>query len=87
MYNLVLRFLWDPQGWQLVADELLHTVIPLLFLLYWFLFVKRRNLYWKDAFLWLIYPFVYLLYVFFRGAITGLYPYPFIDVPALDITG
>jgi hypothetical protein len=83
VYNLVLRFLWDPQGWQLVADELLHTVIPLLFLLYWFLFVKRRNLQWKDAFLWLIYPFVYLLYVFSRGAITGLYPYPFIDVPAL----
>ncbi len=83
VYNLVLRHLWDPQGWQLVADELLHTIIPLFFLLYWFLFVQRRNLKWKDAFLWLLYPFVYLVFVLSRGALTGLYPYPFIDVIAL----
>jgi phosphoglycerol transferase MdoB-like AlkP superfamily enzyme len=83
VYNLVLRPLWEPQGWQLIADEILHTIIPLLFLLYWFLFVKQRNLEWKDAFLWLLYPFLYLVFVLLRGAVTRLYPYPFIDVPAL----
>jgi hypothetical protein len=83
VYNLVLRPLWEPQGWQLIADELLHTIIPLLFLLYWFLFVKQRNLEWKDAFLWLLYPFLYLVFVLLRGAVTRLYPYPFIDEPAL----
>lgn len=83
VYNLVLRPLWKPQGWQLIADELLHTIIPILFVLYWFLFVKQRNLEWKNAFLWLLYPFLYLLYILTRGAITGMYPYPFIDVPAL----
>jgi len=80
VYNLVLRFLWDPRGLQLVADELLHTVIPLLFLLYWFLFV---NLQWKDAFAWLLYPLIYLVHVLSRGALISLYPYPFIDVPTL----
>ena len=83
VYNLVLRPLWDPQGWQLVADELLHTIIPILFLLYWLIFVNRRNLHWKDAFLWLLYPFIYLVFVLLRGSITSLYPYPFIDVMAL----
>jgi hypothetical protein len=54
-----------------------------MFILYWFLFVKRRDLHWKDAFLWLLYPFTYLVFVLFRGAMSGLYPYPFIDVSAL----
>lgn len=83
VYNVILRPLWDPQGWQLIADELLHSFIPLFFLVYWFLFVQRRNLQWKDAFLWLLYPFIYLVFVLSRGAITGLYPYPFIDVNVL----
>ncbi len=52
VYNGVLRNLWNPHGWQLLADEFLHTIIPLLFLFYWFLFVKRRNLQWQDAFTW-----------------------------------
>jgi hypothetical protein len=83
VYNLVLRYLWEPEGWQLLADELLHTIIPLLFLLYWFVFIRRNNLQWKDAFLWLLYPLIYLVFVLIRGAVTGLYPYPFINVIAL----
>ncbi|MET0613715.1 MAG: Pr6Pr family membrane protein, partial [Pseudomonas caspiana] len=38
-YNVLLRHLWHPEGWQFVADELLHDVMPLAFLLYWWLYV------------------------------------------------
>ena len=31
-YNLILRQIWNPQGWDKVADELLHLAIPILFL-------------------------------------------------------
>ena len=34
-YSILLRHLWHPEGWQFVADELLHDVMPLLFLGYW----------------------------------------------------
>lgn len=80
IYNLVLRQLWKPQGWQLVADNLLHTIIPILFVLYWFFAVTKNNLNWKDILPWLIYPFLYLVYILIRGAFTNLYPYPFVDV-------
>ena len=30
-YNLLLRHLWRPEGFQFIADELLHDVMPLLF--------------------------------------------------------
>src|SRR5689334_3371338 len=35
VYNLVLRNLWHPTGWQLLADNLLHVMVPLLYVLYW----------------------------------------------------
>ncbi|MEO8112424.1 MAG: Pr6Pr family membrane protein [Ginsengibacter sp.] len=83
VYNLVLRFLWQPQGLQLVVDELLHSVVPLLFVFYWLFFVPSAGLKAKDILPWLLYPLAYLIYTLIRGAITGLYPYPFIDVVQL----
>jgi hypothetical protein len=80
IYNLVLRQLWNPQGWQLLADNLLHTVVPILFVGYWVVAVPKRNLRWKDFLPWLIYPAIYLVYILIRGALTNLYPYPFTDV-------
>lgn len=86
IYNLILRFLWQPQGLQWVVDELLHTVIPLLFFIYWFVFVPKHELRWNSFWPWLIYPLVYTVYVFIRGAYTGFYPYPFLDVTVLGFT-
>ncbi len=83
IYNLILRFLWQPQGLQLIVDELLHTVVPVLFILFWLLFVPKAGLKAKDIWPWLLYPFVYVIYILIRGAITGEYPYPFIDVVQL----
>src|SRR6478609_225547 len=34
IYNTILRFLWHPQGLHKVIDELLHLIIPILFILY-----------------------------------------------------
>jgi len=82
IYNLVLRQLWSPQGWQRLVDELLHTVVPLFFIGYWLLFFRRR-LPWKSAFPWLIYPLAYLAFILVRGAALHAYPYPFMDVTAL----
>jgi hypothetical protein len=83
IYRLLLRQLWNPQGLQWVADAILHDVIPIGYVLYWLLFVPRTGLRWKDAVGWLVYPGVYLVYVLARGAVSGLYPYPFMDVNVL----
>ncbi len=80
IYNVILRFLWQPQGLQLVVDELLHTVVPLFFIFYWLIFVRKSELKWKNIFSWLTYPMVYLIFIFLRGAFSGYYPYPFIKV-------
>jgi len=83
IYNLLLRQLWHPQGWQLAADVTLHDVMPVLFLLYWWLAVPKTTLRWQQVVYWQIYPAAYFAYVLVRGAVNGWYPYPFLDVSTL----
>lgn len=82
-YSLLLRHLWHPEGWQLLADELLHDILPLLFLIYWWCCVPKGTLRLAHIALWVIYPLVYFAYVLLRGHVLSAYPYPFIDVSAL----
>jgi hypothetical protein len=87
VYQLLLRQLWNPRGAQLLCDMLLHAVIPLGYVVYWLIFAPRAGLRWMDAVVWLVYPGVYLVYVLARGAVSGLYPYPFVDVNVLGYGG
>ncbi len=83
VYNLVLRSLWSPQGLQLLVDNLLHSLTPLLALIYWFIYVSTKEISWKQIALWLLYPFLYLIYVMIRGSFSNFYPYFFIDISKL----
>jgi hypothetical protein len=82
-YSLLLRHIWDPQGLQKLADILLHDVIPLAYVLFWIVFFRKRTtLPWRSAFVWLIWPLIYLIYSMVRGSIVGWYPYHFLDPAA-----
>ncbi|GAB2806329.1 Pr6Pr family membrane protein [Dyella kyungheensis] len=83
IYNVMLRQLWSPSGWLLVADVIVHDAMPLLYLVYWWLAVPKGALRWSQALVWQSYPAGYFLYVLLRGAANGWYPYPFLDVRAL----
>lgn len=83
VYSLLLRHLWHPEGWQWLADELLHDVMPLLFLGYWWCCVPKGSLRLRHIVLWMIYPLVYFAYALLRGHLLAAYPYPFIDVQKL----
>jgi hypothetical protein len=82
-YSLLLRHLWQPEGLQFIADELLHDVMPVLFLVYWWRCVPKGTLQLKHIGAWVIYPLVYFAYVLLRGHLLGQYQYPFIDVDSL----
>lgn len=83
IYHLLLAKQWNPQGWEYVADQFLHTVVPVLFLFYWMLFADKEKLNMKSVLKWMMYPLVYVVYSLIRGAITGKYPYFFVDVSKL----
>ena len=80
VYNTILRLTWNPQGLQMIVDEILHSVTPVFFILFWVIFTPTEGLKYKQAFSWLIYPLAYMLYAVIHGAITKFYPYIFVDV-------
>ena len=80
VYHLMLRNLYNPQGWRLACVIILHYVIPPLFIIDWLAFVQKRDLSWKILFGALALPVLYVAWTLVHGAITGFYPYPFINV-------
>lgn len=84
-YNLLLRHLWSPQGWQWLADELLHDVMPLLFLGYWLIYVPKGTLGLRHLLAWMLYPILYFGWVLLRGHLFGDYLYPFLDIGTLGV--
>lgn len=84
-YPLVLRTVWDPQGWAFVADVLLHCVMPLAYVGFWFLFVVKGTLRIGDIVGFLGFPVAYVAYSLVRGPLVHWYPYRFLDVAHLGI--
>ena len=81
VYNILLRGNWNPTGLQNVVDIVLHNVIPLAYVLFWFFFIPHGPLPWRSAFWWLCYPLAFALY----NAFYSLWlpnAYPFLDVHA-----
>lgn len=82
-YNLLLRQLWHPTGFRALVNESLHTIVPLMSMVYWIFFVPHFQPRWKNSLLWLIYPTAYLFVTLWRGGNSGFYPYPFLNVSNL----
>jgi hypothetical protein len=83
IYHFILRQLWNPQGWQLVADTIEHEVAPALYVLDWLLFVPKGYLKFRSALVSIAFPMAYKAYSLIQGALTEFYPYPFLDVSKL----
>ena len=75
----VLRHLTTFQGWDLVADLILHYVVPMLFVIDWLILVPKESLKMKDTLAWLAFPLLYLIWTFIHGVYSGFYPYPFLN--------
>lgn len=82
-YHVLLRQIWDPQGAQLLADNLLHYAVPVLALVAWCLRSDGGRLPAWAPLAWAGWPLAYVAYAMLRGEWLGSYPYPFIDVGAI----
>ena len=80
VYHLLLRQIHHPVGLEYACNLALHYLVPPLFVLLWWLVVPRGILQWRDAAVAFAFPAAYAVYVFARGEMAGVYPYPFFDV-------
>lgn len=86
-YNLLLRNVWNPQGLQLLADILLHDIVPILFVVFAWLCAKDGTPTFAARVRWALWPVVYFVFAMVRGAVSGFYPYPFINATTLGYSG
>jgi hypothetical protein len=80
VYNVILRFLWQPIGLQRIIDELLHVVNPILYILFWMYSKDKIFVSYRFVTTILIFPSIYLISILVLGSFSNYYPYPFIDV-------
>lgn len=80
VYGLLLQGLLELSGGAKLADALLHKVTTVLAPLWWLVFAPKGRLTRRDPYAWALFPLAYFAYGLTRGAIDGIYPYPFMNV-------
>ncbi|MHB1615373.1 MAG: Pr6Pr family membrane protein [Actinomycetes bacterium] len=83
VYHVALARLADLESWDLVGDQLVHTVVPVLAVVGWLAFGPRGLTSAQVARWSLVFPVGWLVFTLIRGAAVGFYPYPFVDVSHL----
>ena len=83
VYYAILRKLWNPEGLQYLADTIEHCVAPALYIVDWLRLCAEGDGLGKVG------PMVAALsrglrrFSLLHGAVTGFYPYPFLEVTQL----
>ena len=89
VYAWILAPLWDPTGWQRVADETLHYTVPILAVVSYLVVGPRPRFTTRSLWAMLAIPLTYIVYTLIRspfieyrqdGETRHWYPYHFIDV-------
>jgi hypothetical protein len=84
IYATVLAKVHEPHGWkETVSNTAFHYVVPIMMLVGWLLYGPRPRIELVTLARSLIYPLAWVIYSLIDGAITGWYPYPFVDVNTL----
>lgn len=79
-YHVLLRSLWNPTGLTMVLDETHHTLVPLVTVLFWYLYENKKEISVKRISIWILYPVIYLTWALVRGLFSSFYPYYFLDI-------
>ena len=80
--HTLLAPLWAPEGFAWWANQGLHSAVPVFYALWWLDYADKRL--GRGALgTCLAWPLVYCGYALTRGALTGFWPYPFLDAGAL----
>ena len=85
VYHLLLASAHYPQGvdwWTNIAH---HTAVPVGGVLWWLLFSRDGLAGWRSLPIVMLVPIFYGGFALVNGALTGFYPYFFLDQPKLGL--
>lgn len=80
VYHVILSADHNPAGLNALTNIGLHYILPALYILDWFAFSAKDKMRFKTLPLWAVYPLIYGVFTIGRGLMTGIYPYPFLNI-------
>ncbi len=83
VFHVALSHLLDLDTWEQIANQLQHTIVPIVAVAGWLLFGPRGTTSARIARLTVLFPILYMIATAIRGPLVrDWYPYPFADVAA-----
>lgn len=86
-YEALLRATGMRMNIFFFTDLIMHDIVPLFYAAFWLGFAPKRGLTWRDAVLWLGFPFAFFALTLVAGAFGEGYPYFFMDTSTLGYRG
>ena len=101
VFNILLAGKRDPQlNWR-VGSLTFHVVLPIMYVLHWFLFYERKKCKWYYPLASISFPLAYLIFIFTQAAIMKfdtsilipgtetplIYPYFFVNLETQGVAG
>jgi hypothetical protein len=79
VYDIVLARQVHLTGMALALTIVFHYIAPWGAVLLWLLFGPRPRIDWRSIAAAFVWPVAWIVYTFVHGAISGWWPYPFLD--------
>ncbi len=83
VYHALLASMHHPEGFEWWTNIAHHTLVPAGGVLWWLLFSRDSLVGWRSLPIVTLVPIIYGAFALAHGAVTGFYPYFFIDLPSL----
>ena len=84
----------DPQANWRISSISFHVVLPIMYVFDWLLFYEHKKIRWFQPLASVLFPLLYVVFVFIRAAIVNfnpevpyLYPYFFLNLDNLGVAG
>ena len=84
----------DPQANWRISSISFHVVLPIMYVFEWLLFYEHKKVKWFYPLASVVFPLLYVIFVFIRAAIVNfnpkvpyLYPYFFLNLDNLGVAG
>lgn len=87
VYHFLLSATHHPEGIDRVTNVIMHYVTPVLFTLFWITSKHIGALNWGDLYKFIVFPLAFLIFTYAKAAITGEYPYDFLNISLNGMNG
>ena len=85
VFVIILQNGFQQIGFDKIGSIICHYIMPILTVGFLIYYRKEYKFCFKDIFIWIAFPILYIIFVLIRGSITNDYIYPFFELNSLGI--